>query len=152
EIVAETCARAGQCLLDGDRLDPVNRVLKVQIRPCGLGHVDRGPWVRGLGSDVEEERAIGREGAGGTLEPLGGPFEALLPRDCVVVRPVSDAEVVRWRRDDRIDAAILERIENAQRVAAVETKGRPSGGYVCVMKRRTGARHRDDCTRGARWG
>ena len=70
QVVLETSPGAGQRLLDGDRLDPVNRVLQVQMRARRLRHVHRRPRVGWLGADVEEQRPVRRQDAGLPGRPI----------------------------------------------------------------------------------
>ena len=57
EVPVEAGGGAGRVAVDGDRLDPVNRVLQLQVPPRRLRDVERRPRVGRLGADVEEERA-----------------------------------------------------------------------------------------------
>ena len=55
QVLRESGACAGKGLLDRNRLDPVNRILQLQMGTCRLRNVERRPWVGGLAADVEEQ-------------------------------------------------------------------------------------------------
>ena len=57
EVARQPGGGAGGVAVDGDRLDPVDDVLQLQVRPRRLRHVERGPGIGGLGADVQEQRA-----------------------------------------------------------------------------------------------
>ena len=75
EVVLQAGPGAGQRLFDGDRLDPVNGVLQLQVRPRRLRHVDRGPRVGRLGADVQEQRPVRRQ----RRAPPGRPIRRSTP-------------------------------------------------------------------------
>ena len=55
QIAIQPGRRPGRIALDRDGLDPVERVLKREVRADGLGDVERGPGVGRLGADVQKE-------------------------------------------------------------------------------------------------
>src|SRR5262245_14101390 len=44
--------------VDGNRLDPVDRVLELEIPPGHLRDLERNPGIGGLGADVQEQRPL----------------------------------------------------------------------------------------------
>ena len=58
QVCGQAGANARGLLLDGDRLDPVDGVLELEVGPGGLGHVQGGPRIAGLGADVQEQRPV----------------------------------------------------------------------------------------------
>ena len=86
EVVGEAGPRSRQRLLDGDRLDPVNDVLQFEVRPDGLGDVERGPRILRFGADVQKERAVFGQSAPRRLDPVRRPLQILRPRTAVVIR------------------------------------------------------------------
>src|SRR5262245_62471054 len=96
QVIIEIGAGAGERLLDGDRLDPVNRVLQLQVRSDGLGDINRRPRVGGLCADIQEQRAVWRENSCHALDPLSRPLEVVATRHGVVVAAIADPQVV-WR-------------------------------------------------------
>jgi hypothetical protein len=90
EVVFESGPRSGQGLFDRNRLDPVNDVLQFEVGPGGLGHIERGPGILGLGADVQEQRSVFGERAPRRLDPVGRPFQVLGSRPAVIVRPILD--------------------------------------------------------------
>src|ERR1041385_3178911 len=54
EVFFEAGAGAGERLLDRNRLDPVDGVLKPQVRTRRLGDVERRPWICRLAADVQK--------------------------------------------------------------------------------------------------
>ena len=75
EIVLEPGARARERLLDGDRLDPVDGVLQLQMRTRGLRHVERGPRIGRLAPDVQKQRALLAERSRRQRDPVTCPLE-----------------------------------------------------------------------------
>ena len=106
QIVLEPGARAGERLLDGDRLDPVDGVLQLQMRPRRLRHVERRPRVGRLGADVQEQRAVLRRAPAPPVRPTHRSTPDTATRHRVVVGAVADAEVVGRRRDDRVERSL----------------------------------------------
>ena len=86
EIVGEPRALPGQRLLDRDRLDPVNGVLQLEMRPraaCATSSAVHGSV--GLAPDVQEERPVRRPGASRAADPSPVHCEILRARHRVVV-------------------------------------------------------------------
>ena len=124
KIAREAGGRAGRFSIDGDRLDPVNDVLHPQVRPDGLRDVERRPRISRLGAHVEEERAVGPEHPRGRRHPAVGPFEICRRRKRVLVAAVLNAQVIRRRRDDDIDALGGQLLEDLEAVRQVEAARR----------------------------
>jgi hypothetical protein len=127
QVAFEPRPRAGERLLDRDRLDPVNRILELKVRACRLSDVKRRPWVGRLGADVQEQRAVGGKDPAGAADPFARPIEVVAPRQRVVVAAISDAEVVGRGGDDRVHRAGAQTLEDVNRVAQEEAKSRAAG-------------------------
>src|SRR5688572_3977979 len=95
QVIVQSAARSRQRLFNRDRLDPVNDVLQLEVRPYGLGHIQRGPGIFRLGADVQEQRPPWGHDLFGCLDPLGGPPQILRTRPPIVIGPVADAKIVR---------------------------------------------------------
>ena len=112
----EPGARAGQRLLDRDRLDPVNRVLQAAgaAAPPAPRRVPSTGSV-GLAPDVQEQRAVAATSAPAAAAPSRrSTRDTPIARHRVVVGAVADAEVVGRRRDDDVDAAGREASEHVE--------------------------------------
>jgi hypothetical protein len=55
QILLEARAGAGERLLDGDRFDPVDGGLDLQMRARCLRDVERRPWIGRLAADVQKQ-------------------------------------------------------------------------------------------------
>ena len=114
---------AGGLAIDGDRLDPVDRVLEGEHpagHPCD---VEAGPGIGWLRADVEEERAVGRARAprprASAASRADRPGGAARRRGAV-----ADAEVVGRRRHDHVDRIRFEAGQQIEAVAMEERTGR----------------------------
>ena len=123
QVLLETGSRAGQRLFNRDRFDPMDRVLKLQMRARGLRHIERGPRVGRLTADVQKKGAFVGERPRRQLHPLAGPFQVGRTRHRVVVGAVADAEIVRRRGDDDVERPLRNTGEDIERVAEIEPKG-----------------------------
>ena len=85
---------AGGVAIDRDRLDPVDRVLELQVMAGGLGDLERGPRVGRLRAHIEEQRSGGIQGARRRLDPCVRPVQIPISRKRVVVAAIADAEVI----------------------------------------------------------
>ena len=94
DIAVEAGRRAGLCAIDRDRLDPVDRVLKLEVAASHLSDFEWDPGVRGLGPDVEEEGGVILCDTSHATYPPVGPGEVVGPREVVGVAPVLDAQIV----------------------------------------------------------
>src|SRR5688572_4700018 len=122
QVVLQAGAGSGERLFDGDRLDPVDGVLKLQVLPGRLRHVQGCPGIRRLGADVQEERPIRRQRAGRPANPLAGPRQVAVAGQRVVIGPIADSEVVWRRRDDDGNRGRPEAAEQVDRVSQVEAE------------------------------
>ena len=127
QVVVEPGPAARQRLFDRDRLDPVNGVLELEMRPSSLRDVHRRPRIGRLGAHVQEQRSVRGQGARGALAPIHRSTPGTVARHGVVVGAVLDAEVVRRRRDDRVDRAGGKALEHIETVAKIKTKGGTAG-------------------------
>ena len=93
EWLRQPGGRADRVGVDGNRLDPVERVLEVEDAgappaprraPSGIGR---------LAADVQEQRTNRVEHVARGQDPPSGPLEILAARQSVVVRPVRDAQI-----------------------------------------------------------
>src|SRR5687767_9430665 len=132
QVVGKSRARASERLLDRDRLDPVNRVLQLQMRARRLSHVKCRPWIRRLGPDVQKQRPVRRQSLRRPADPFGGPFQVAVVRERILVGPVPDAEVIWRRRDDCRYRAGRQPAEYVDAVAKVEAEGRAAGLESCM--------------------
>ena len=87
QVAVQPGGRPCRITVDRDRLDPVQRVLQLQVRPDGLRDVERGPRVRRLGADVQEERAVRAQVSARRPPPIrrstsGTGRGAACPRSC----------------------------------------------------------------------
>ena len=98
-------------------------VLKSQPRPYGLRDVEGRPGIAWPCSGVQKQRPIGPEHPGGCGDPRIGPLEVLSRRQGVLIPVVTDAKVVRRRRDDDVDALGRKLIENLDAVAPASAQG-----------------------------
>src|SRR6185436_14625425 len=124
EVALEPGARPGERLLDRNGLDPVNRVLQLEMRTRGLRDVQRRPRVGRLAADVQEERPLAGQRSRRELYPVARPFQVARARHRVVVGAIPDAQVVGRRGDDGVDRAFGEPREEIERVAEIEAEGR----------------------------
>jgi hypothetical protein len=95
EWLRQPGSRADRVGVGGNRLDPVERVLEVEVRARRLRHVERRPGIGRLAADVQEQRTNRVEHVARGLDPPSGPLEILAAGQSVVVRPVRDAQIVR---------------------------------------------------------
>ncbi len=116
---------AGGVAIDGDRLDPVDGVLQREHPARHPGDVEPGPGIGWLRADVKEERAVRGQDAGDGGQPLPRPSQVGPTGQRVVVRAVTNAEVVGRRGDDDVDGI---RLEPCQQVEAVAVEERPRAG------------------------
>ena len=105
QIAREPGGSTGRFPVDGDRLDPVNDVLQLEVRPDRLCDVERGPrvasaWRRRSGRANHSGARTRAAAATHELRPL----QVVRPRQRVLVLAVVDAEVVWRRRDDDVHA------------------------------------------------
>ena len=129
EIARETGGDAGRLAVDRDRFDPVDDVLQPQVGPRGLHDVERRPGIARLCADVQKQRAIRAQHARGGGNPGVRPVEVVGARQRVLVPVIADAEIVRRRRDDHVDAVRVELREEIEAVGEVEAAaGR--GGFA----------------------
>ena len=63
--------------VDRDRLDPVDRVLELQVLPRRLRDVERRPGVGRLGADVQEQRPVSASACARGLDPGAGPVQVV---------------------------------------------------------------------------
>ena len=63
-VAIEPGRRAGGLAVDGDRLDPVDRVLELQVLPRHLRDLERNPGVGRLGADVQEQGPVAARAPG----------------------------------------------------------------------------------------
>ena len=100
----------------------MNDVLELKVRPRRLSYVERGPWIGRFRANVQEQRAVGPEDARRRRDPRARPLEVVRRRERVVVLVIADAEVVRRRRDDNIDAAGRLLAEDVEAVGVKELR------------------------------
>src|SRR5258705_10545942 len=116
------------------------------LRAGRLRHVQRGPRVRRLAANIQEQRSLFGERPRRKPDPVACPLEILRPRHPVVVGAVADAEVVRGRRDDRIERSLGEPCKDVEAVAQVEPERRAADfeGGMGLWE----TNHRRDCRLG----
>ena len=126
EVVGQPGPRTGQRLFDRDRLDPVDGVLQLEVRPRPPGPrraPSTGPsaWRRRSGTASRPSAA-----PAAPPDPLARPLQILRSRPAIVVGPVPDAEVVRRRGDDGVDRAGAEGVQDVDGVAVEEPQPGPA--------------------------
>src|SRR5437868_7595513 len=94
------------------------------MRTRGLRHVERGPRIGRLAADVQKQRSVPRERAGGKLHPRPCPLQVTRPRHRVVVAAIADPKVVRGRGDDGVERAFGKAGKKVERVAEIKPEGR----------------------------
>src|SRR5687768_5654773 len=85
---------------------------------------------------------------GRAADPFGGPLKIAIARQRVLVGPVTDAKVVRRRRDNRRDRTRRQPAEQVDGVAKVKAEGRAARLEGCMGLWVT--RHRPRLYRGDR--
>ena len=113
---------AGGFRVDGDRLDPVNEVLQLQVLPRRLRHVERGPGSVGLAPTLRNSDPA-EPGHAPPPRPTRQSTPDTPPGPAVVVRPILNSQIVRRRRDDDVDAACRQ----AARAARPSRRDRSEG-------------------------
>src|SRR5690242_3135425 len=93
-------------VLDRDRFDPVNRVLKNEGLPKLEQDLVRQHWVRWTRPDVQKERPVVSQHPMKRRRPLAGPRQVFRAARGVVISAVTDAEVVRRRRDAEVNGLL----------------------------------------------
>lgn len=106
---------------DGDRFDPVKRVLQNEqgIQPIGEGENELvgEQWIRWCGTDVEEKRRVFRHHAVHLCGPRFAPSEKFIARSGVFERGVVDPQIVGRRRHDEVEEFLIEGGEDFQAIA-----------------------------------
>ena len=75
EILLEPGSRARERLLDGDRFDPVDGVLQLEMGTHGLRHVECGPGIGRLAAHVQKQGTFLAERACRQVDPVAGPLQ-----------------------------------------------------------------------------
>jgi hypothetical protein len=103
-------------------------VLEPQPRPYGLRDVESRPRIARPGSDIQEQRPVRSEHPGRGGDPRVRPLQVLSGRQGVLIAVVADAEVIRRRRHDDVDALGWQLVENLDAIAQIEPAGAASRG------------------------
>src|SRR5205814_3598194 len=95
EVARQPCGGPGGGSIDGDRLDPMNDVLELQVLTRGLRHIERRPGIARLAADIEKQRTVWAEYSAGLADPGSGPVEIVGRRQRIAVAAVLNAKSVR---------------------------------------------------------
>src|SRR3954468_9366183 len=122
DIAVEIGRRTGRVTIDGDRLDPMDGVLQLQMRTRCLRDIQRGPGVGGFCADVQKEGTVWFQNALYSSNPFGRPLQIALAGQGVVIGAIANAKIVRRRGNQRRNGRFGDGGEDVEAVSEIKPK------------------------------